>query len=314
MADKAGANGKERGGARERTWSTGRLEEAAKRKREEGEEGSRKMMEGIFQRSKKTQRSPRKEERMEGGEHGEVSGRWKEEIGEILEEMRGMRGWREEFRKMRKELREGLREQGEWIREEMEEMRKEMKQREVKWEEEKEEMRRRIGELEKRMKGVGGEGVRGEEGSDNIGNRLRTLERKWEAKEREERRRNIIIKGAEVKEGKRREAAEEVIEAMGVKAEIEGVWKLGKGEREGREMILVKLKEESQRKEILEKKRNLRGRKERVVEDWTWEERRTRWKLEEIARKEEGRGKQVWVGYGKIRIGGQWWRWESGSF
>jgi len=63
------------------------------------------------------------------------------------------------------------------------------------------------------------------------------LERKWVVKEREERRRNIIIKGAEVKEGKRKEAVEEVIEALGVKAEIEGVWKLGRGEREEREMI-----------------------------------------------------------------------------
>jgi len=192
MADKAGANEKGRGGTRERTWSTGQLDEAAKRKREEGEEGSRKMMEGIFQRSKKTPRSPRKEERTEVGEQEEVSGRWKEEIGEVLEEIRGMKGWREEFRKMREELREGFREQGEWLREEIEEMRKEFRQREAKWAEEKEEMRNRIGELEKRMKGLGGEGVRRGEGSDNIGSRLRTLERKWEVKEREERRRNII--------------------------------------------------------------------------------------------------------------------------
>jgi len=84
MVDKAGTNGKGRGGTRERTWSTGQLEEAMKRKRGEGEEGSRKMMERIFQKSKKTPRSPRKEERTEGGEQEEASGRWKEEIGEVL--------------------------------------------------------------------------------------------------------------------------------------------------------------------------------------------------------------------------------------
>jgi len=40
-------------------------------------------------------------------------------------------------------------------------------------------------------------------------------------------------------------------------------------------MILVKWKDEGQRKEILEEsRRNLGGRRERIVENWTWEERR----------------------------------------
>lgn len=30
--------------------------------------------------------------------------------------------------------------------------------------------------------------------------------------------------------------------------------------------------------------------------------------MEEIAREEEGKGKKVWVGYGKIRIDEKWWR------
>lgn len=32
-----------------------------------------------------------------------------------------------------------------------------------------------------------------------------------------------------------------------------------------------------------------------------------KWNLEEIAREEERREIKVWVGYGKIRIGEQWW-------
>lgn len=38
-----------------------------------------------------------------------------------------------------------------------------------------------------------------------------------------------------------------------------------------------------------------------------------RWRLEEIARREERRGRKVWVGYGKIRIHEQWWRWDKGE-
>lgn len=40
----------------------------------------------------------------------------------------------------------------------------------------------------------------------------------------------------------------------------------------------------------MERKAKLRGRNERVMEDWTWKERR----LEEIARIEEGKGRRIW--------------------
>jgi len=36
-----------------------------------------------------------------------------------------------------------------------------------------------------------------------------------------------------------------------------------------------------------------------------------RWKLKEIARKEEEKGRQVWIGYERIRIGNQWWKWDE---
>jgi len=68
---------------------------------------------------------------------------------------------------------------------------------------------------------------------------------------------------------------------------------------------------EEQKKEVLRKKWRLKGRKEIIMEDWTWGERKMRWKLEEIAKKEEKEGRKIWIGYGKIRIGEQWWRWDE---
>lgn len=38
---------------------------------------------------------------------------------------------------------------------------------------------------------------------------------------------------------------------------------------------------------IIDKKTNLKRRQERISEDLTWREKKIRWKLEEIARKEE---------------------------
>lgn len=56
----------------------------------------------------------------------------------------------------------------------------------------------------------------------------------------------------------------------------------GKGE-----MFLIKLGNEEQEWEIIEKKTNLKRRQERISESLTWREKKIRWKLEEIARKEE---------------------------
>lgn len=68
-------------------------------------------------------------------------------------------------------------------------------------------------------------------------------------------------------------------------------------------MMIVKLESEEQKLEGIRRKRNLKGRRERIMENWKErKERKMRWKLEEIAKEEEGKGRKVWIGYGKIRI------------
>lgn len=47
------------------------------------------------------------------------------------------------------------------------------------------------------------------------------------------------------------------------------------------------------------KKSNLRSRRKRIMEDCTWKERRMRWRLEEITRKEESAGRKVRIGLGE---------------
>jgi len=142
--------------------------------------------------------------------------------------------------------------------------------------------------------------------------KIKWIEKSMESREREKRRRNIIIKGMEAKEGKRREAVEEILEVIGAKVEIKEVRRIGEITEKGRgEMMLVKLESEDQKWEVMAKKKNLKGRKERIAEDLTWRERRIRWKVGEIARREMAEGKRVWVKGGKIKIEGQWWRWDE---
>ncbi|KAL6421643.1 hypothetical protein ACFW04_014561 [Cataglyphis niger] len=134
-----------------------------------------------------------------------------------------------------------------------------------------------------------------------IGNKIKELESRMKRREREERRRNVLIKGVEIKEGRRRVAVEELFDNIGVKAKIEEVRKIGGGLKKGREIIVVRLKSEKQKREVWNRKKLLKGRKERILEDWTWKERRMRWRLKGIAREEEKKEKKVGWGKNKNR-------------
>lgn len=98
------------------------------------------------------------------------------------------------------------------------------------------------------------------------------MEWKLEKKDREERKKNILIKGLEEKERRRREMAEEVIKKMGIEVDIKEIKRI-EGDREkngvGKEMVLKKLEKKEQKRRIVECKKKLRERKEIILEDWT---------------------------------------------
>lgn len=57
-------------------------------------------------------------------------------------------------------------------------------------------------------------------------------------------------------------------------------------------------------------KKSLRGRAIWIKEDLTWNERKTIWRLRQIAWKEEAKGRRVWIGKGELKIEGKW-RWDE---
>jgi len=73
----------------------------------------------------------------------------------------------------------------------------------------------------------------------------------------------------------------------------------------------LKMKSEEGKKEVMQKKRALRGRRERIEDDWTRKERMVQWRLEEIARGERRRNRRAMVRYARIWIEGVWWKWEE---
>lgn len=69
---------------------------------------------------------------------------------------------------------------------------------------------------------------------------------------------------------------EKIFKDIGVKVKIAETRKVGGNAERGTETILVRL--ENERREVWENKKQLRGRKKRIVKDLTWAERKMRWR------------------------------------
>lgn len=129
----------------------------------------------------------------------------------------------------------------------MEEVKKSFKEQEMRWKEERKRMRgnmkqleKRIGELEKK-EGAKAERsmIDGKEMERGLGDKMKKTEWKLERRERDEKRRNIIIKVIK-KEDKRREI-EGVLRNIEVRVNIGKIGKIGGDKEKGRKMILAKL-------------------------------------------------------------------------
>lgn len=249
----------------------------------------------IFQRSGKTERTPEK-----GGERGEERESWRRELREemkkeIKECVREC--LREELRKLKKllEVEKGMRE--EW-RNEKEEQKKEMDEMRRAWRRDKEVMRKEMEEMEQRLwkeigmrrtsegkemregKMGGNAEERGEGGgwgreAEKLGIRIKEVERWREEQRREERRRNIVIKGMEIIGRDLKEEVRKVLERieggieLGDGVGIEEVRRLGKRGGAGEEMVVAKVKTIEQKARVMKGKEKLAGHKERLEDDLT---------------------------------------------
>ncbi|EZA50989.1 hypothetical protein X777_10537 [Ooceraea biroi] len=150
-----------------------------------------------------------------------------------------------------------------------------------------------------------------EDGRKVVERKVRELERWREIEERERRKRNVIVKGMEVQGEGIEGAVRRIWKEIGAEAEIEETREIGKKSERGRKMILVKLKDREGKREVMSKKRALRGKMERIEDDLTMKERRMQWRLERMAEEERRNKREVWVKYARIWIEGKWWSWDE---
>jgi len=182
--------------------------------------------------------------------------KWMKEMGEKVDRILSwMEDVKEEFRKQENKWKEMI-----------EEIRRDYKTQRKKWEREKEEMRGDMNELKKRMEILEqnrgqeeGERQRWGEGEGkNMMYKIKWIEKSMENREREKRRRNIIIKRMMAKEGKRREAVEEILDVIRVKVEIKEVRRIREITEKGRGetiVMLVKIENEDQKWEVMAKRK-----------------------------------------------------------
>jgi hypothetical protein len=77
-------------------------------------------------------------------------------------------------------------------------------------------------------------------------------------------------------------------------------------------MMLAKIESWEQKKNISKSKfKEKKGERMYIDDDLTKEERETQKKLRELAREERDSGKRVKIGYRKIQINGDWFRWNK---
>jgi len=183
-------------------------------------------------------------------------------------------------------------------------MKEDLRDREERWNREKKDIQERIKRMEKAIQGLKIEGwvrgkeieegeVKGKEGKGSEGEkiegwkeRVKRLERKLERKEREERRRNIAVKGLQEEE-ENAKGLEKVWKKLGVGVKVEEIKRVRAGGGRGGGIVIVKVGSEKEKKGIMQSKWRLKGEEMWIEEDLTWEERRVRLRVRQIAIGEE---------------------------
>jgi len=137
------------------------------------------------------------------------------------------------------------------------------------------------------------------------------LERRYEIRERGERRRNLLMRGLKEREEGMREEVEGVMKRIGVEVKVKEIRRIETGRKEKGNRTIVRVENEDEKAKIMQNKWKLKGGELWIEDDLTWEERRIKWKLTQIARIEEAKGRRVRIGRGRLWIEGMWWIWDE---
>lgn len=135
------------------------------------------------------------------------------------------------------------------------------------------------------------------------------MEEKINKHEKHGRKNNIIIKGMRTETGTAEQDVENLMEAI-LEQKIKTSEVKIINTKSGKNMIRVKL-EDGDKHKVMKAKTKLKGKSVFIEDDMTREERSIQFELRKIAREEKKNGKEVKIGYQKLRINKQSWVWDT---
>lgn len=183
----------------------------------------------------------------------------------------------EEIKEMIKQLMEEVKRNGSEIRA----LKEEMKKKEEKWEKEKQKMNEKI----------------------------ENLEGKIEKFERDKKKNNIVIKGISITDEDTVGMLKDFIkQKLNVEAKIKTAYRMGKNNRF---TYVAEMENWDKKQEVMKNKHQLKGTKVYIDNDLTVEERKIQTTLREIAKDNIGKGKKVKIGYQKLIINDEIYKWDN---
>lgn len=130
--------------------------------------------------------------------------------------------------------------------------------------------------------------------------------------ERRRRKKNVIWRGLDGEDQEERRALLERFMEVVLDRKVGIVESTEVKGEDGRMLVVVEMKEERDKKELLEKGRMMWRRWEvRIDEDLTGKERRIRWLVIERVKVERGKGREVEVREKRMWVDGKEWIWNE---
>lgn len=233
-----------------------------------------------FEKSKKTSRTPTRQARNE-----------EDKLDKILELINAIKADQKETRNEQKEIRRDIREIGEQQKSFNEELLR-LREENEKLQQENRELKKENVEMRKEIEGI---------------------KKSVEILEKERKRNNVVMNGLKMdtsdpvalKEGINRFLKQHI----GLEIKPKAVTKIGD------KTFVIELANEVDKQEIMRNKTKLKDLREMIFisNDLTKKEIQKQKQLRQIAKEEKEKGKDVKIGYNKIMINGEEWRWNNST-
>lgn len=160
------------------------------------------------------------------------------------------------------------------------------------------------------IKGVVEENIQLRKELEKMKERMEKVERNLEEKEKEEKRNNIVIRGVEIEEaGAEKEVEKMMKDKLNIEIKVKQVEI--RNTRNNKKLAIVKIMDYEDKRKVMKEKRKLKGTRVYIDDDRTEQEQKIQIIIKKRAIEEKNNGNNVKIGFKKIWINGEEWKWNE---